>query len=271
MRENRMNCRDFKGLVYALAEPENQTGGTGDPDEFLDDATWQAALTHAESCLSCARLLTDARSLRDGLVALAAAGRDHQAPARVESTLVSEFEQYKDAQVMRSRLRRRPMAVLRTWISSNWALTAAASSVLIVLGLVGRHLLVRTRPSSAPDTVTLAQKSAAAPAQTPSRARLARPSTRKEPSRRQRALARRVPPLTEYTMGFLPLEYDGDPADLSRADLVRVELPRSTLAYFGLGTGGDASGTVTADLLIGQDGTPEAVRFLAWNEGGGGQ
>lgn len=262
-----MDCHDFEGLVYALAEPENQAGGTG--DGFLDDAIWQAAVTHAESCLACARLLTDARSLHASLAALATADQGRQAPALLESLLVSEFEREHGVRAMGPRPSSLPASLtslLWSWIGSNWAMAAIAASALVVFLLVGRRAPsgTQTRPTS-PAAVSQAEKVSEAAARAPSPQRLAGQARRKRPSPRRTAPVRQTPAETEYATGFLPLEYDGDPSDLSRADLVRVELPRSTLVYFGLASGDDASGTVTAELLIGQDGTPEAVRLLARN------
>ena len=42
---------------------------------------------------------------------------------------------------------------------------------------------------------------------------------------------------------------------------VRLELPQAALTSFGL-EADDASGTVLADVLVGQDGLARAVRFV---------
>ena len=57
---------------------------------------------------------------------------------------------------------------------------------------------------------------------------------------------------------------------VSNAQLVRLEVPRAALASFGLtpmdvpdgGSPGTASGTVQADVLVGEDGVARAVRFV---------
>lgn len=64
---------------------------------------------------------------------------------------------------------------------------------------------------------------------------------------------------------FLPLAYSTLPA--SDAQMIRVELPRSALASFGLepidgGQEKDRAGTVLADVLVGEDGLARAVRFV---------
>jgi hypothetical protein len=68
---------------------------------------------------------------------------------------------------------------------------------------------------------------------------------------------------------FFPLTYSSLP--ISNAQLVRVQVPRSALASFGLApidvpasaATGIASATVSADVLVGEDGVARAVRFVS--------
>ena len=67
----------------------------------------------------------------------------------------------------------------------------------------------------------------------------------------------------EVTTDFFPLFYGSVPT--AQAHLVRLELPRDSLARFGLmsADGIDrTSGTVLADVLVGDDGLARAVRFV---------
>jgi len=74
---------------------------------------------------------------------------------------------------------------------------------------------------------------------------------------------------TEVATAFFPLTYSSLP--ISNAQLVRVQVPRSALASFGLApidvpgsaAGGTASATVAADVLVGEDGVARAVRFVS--------
>src|SRR5262249_21695118 len=68
----------------------------------------------------------------------------------------------------------------------------------------------------------------------------------------------------EITTAFLPLAYSAMP--LTDARVVRLEVPRTALAAFGL-TPIDVvdttrTGTVLADVLVGEDGLARAVRFV---------
>jgi len=73
----------------------------------------------------------------------------------------------------------------------------------------------------------------------------------------------------EVATAFFPLAYSSLP--ISNAQLVRVQVPRSALASFGLApidvpaaaAGGTASATVSADVLVGEDGVARAVRFVS--------
>ena len=66
----------------------------------------------------------------------------------------------------------------------------------------------------------------------------------------------------EITTEFLPFPYaDGLSAD-ERVQLIHVRLPGEALTLFGLPPGADPSAAVPADVLLGQDGTARAVRFV---------
>ena len=64
----------------------------------------------------------------------------------------------------------------------------------------------------------------------------------------------------EITTEFIPL---AGFAQSEGAHLVRVELPRSALTSFGIPVNADrAGGRVKADVLLGEDGTARAIRFV---------
>lgn len=67
----------------------------------------------------------------------------------------------------------------------------------------------------------------------------------------------------EITTDFIPLTQGGRFAQGEGGHLVRVELPRSALTSFGLPVNAEASGgRVKADVLLGEDGTARAIRFV---------
>jgi hypothetical protein len=67
----------------------------------------------------------------------------------------------------------------------------------------------------------------------------------------------------EIATEFIPLMQGGQYAQAEEGHLVRVELPRSALASFGLPVNAEAAGgRVKADVLLGEDGTARAIRFV---------
>ena len=67
----------------------------------------------------------------------------------------------------------------------------------------------------------------------------------------------------EVATDFIPLMQGGQYAQAEEGHLVRVELPRSALASFGLPVNAEANGgRVKADVLMGQDGIARAIRFV---------
>jgi hypothetical protein len=67
----------------------------------------------------------------------------------------------------------------------------------------------------------------------------------------------------EVATEFIPLVNAGPYTQAEEGHLVRVELPRSALASFGLSVNAEASGgRVKADVLMGQDGIARAIRFV---------
>ena len=70
--------------------------------------------------------------------------------------------------------------------------------------------------------------------------------------------------MAETATEFFPLLYSEVPA--IEPQIVRLELPRTALALFGLGAVESVTGltaeTVSADVLVGEDGLARAVRFV---------
>jgi hypothetical protein len=66
----------------------------------------------------------------------------------------------------------------------------------------------------------------------------------------------------EVTTEFLPFPYAEGLSAGERVQLIHVRLPGEALTFFGLPPAADPSATVPADVLLGQDGTARAVRFV---------
>jgi hypothetical protein len=81
------------------------------------------------------------------------------------------------------------------------------------------------------------------------------------PSQAPARLAVQPAPAPAFTAEFLPLPYAHVP--VARGNIVRMPVPRAALAAFGLdpGRAGD-TGTVLADVFVGEDGIARSVRFV---------
>jgi hypothetical protein len=73
-----------------------------------------------------------------------------------------------------------------------------------------------------------------------------------------------APTAREITTDFLPLVYGDDLSRYEGAQLVRVRLPSEALAYFGLPAHGLSGERIPADVLLAEDGTARAVRFVRY-------
>jgi hypothetical protein len=67
----------------------------------------------------------------------------------------------------------------------------------------------------------------------------------------------------EIATDFMPVSYGDNLNEIDNGRIVRVEMPRSALAQFGLPVNMDRAGErIKADVLIGDDGMARAIRFV---------
>jgi hypothetical protein len=75
--------------------------------------------------------------------------------------------------------------------------------------------------------------------------------------------SRLTPTSGEIATDFMPVAYGDNLNSIDSGRIVRVEMPRSALAQFGLPVNMErASERIKADVLIGEDGTARAIRFV---------
>ena len=190
----------------------------------------EQALAHAESCACCGMLLTDGEALDFALRHLIQHNAGREAPSRIEAALLREFQV---AKLEGSRRRaRRQLGIL-----------GVAATILLALGLGVQHRIA-LRPS------TPAQQSAKV---------MPDSST----TSNENGTAASEEDEDEYATEFVPVPYADDPAALEGGAIVRVTLPRSALPSFGLPISeSDGSDSVFADLIVSEDGTPQAIRLV---------
>ena len=231
-----MNCSDFEKAVVAIARRD------------LADA---AGTAHAKECTRCARRLAKEKTLSAAMAATAAEDAELTAPAEVEQALIAAFRERQAASPPRR----------RWWIR---VAVAAIAAGLVVAGVVSLYRAPAPHQAQVqaptkfalvpPVSVTTAVASEAQPRHVKT-LRLARPSKAGQP-KDQLVTARR-----ERVTDFIPIIYDPEP--IERGQIVRVRLPRSALAAFGLPLNEEhAEEPIRADVVLGEDGIARAVRFV---------
>jgi hypothetical protein len=284
-----MNCLEFEGHVEILAR-----------GSLADARTRAAAEAHGESCGTCAARLADERALSVGLRALAAGMKSAEAPTRIEAALLAAFRARTAASLANEEsseavaaLKVVPMsghAPARRW---SWAKTIAVASMAAAASLA---LFVLVRPAAPPQHVMINQPPVSTGDAGPTRTathqdssqgveeviksaptseaivKVAAPRTAYTPRTRARNISYSTgnfsrpasgPDAQEVATEFIPLVQAGPYTQAEEGHLVRVELPRSALASFGLPVNAEAAGgRVKADVLMGQDGIARAIRFV---------
>jgi hypothetical protein len=186
----------------------------------------ERALAHAESCGRCAQLLTETESLDQALRAIATTEGEQKAPAWVESALLREFERAK-AGAAKSTLGRHVAAL---GIAAAVLLAAGVSLHRFAPGAKGTGAGQGTRPNVSAAATT--GQSGQSPA--------------------------------ESASDFIALPYADDPDGVEGGTVVRVELSGPALASLGMPVSlAGSSGSISADLLVSDDGTPQAIRLVS--------
>ena len=181
---------------------------------------------HAAGCRNCSAIAGDRRRLAEGFRTLAQDWRRLAAPDRVEARLVAAFRGSGGIPARRS--------------PGGWPEVfawAAAAAVVVALAL----FLVRDRPP-------------------------ARPGQQANPQAVQMAVLQApdwADPETAAADGFIALPNAAQLTADEEVNMVRVELPRSSLIALGYPVSADqASENVEADVVLGADGLARAVRFV---------
>ncbi len=270
-----MNCRDFENTVVDL------TRGL-----LMDAALQKRGLEHAENCARCAARLADERSLTAGLRVLSADNDGKSASPDVETALLAAFRRQPSKTGLLE-----PVRVARRLHHPLWAL-AAAAVVLIALGLIVYRAFQATPAKQ--DLVDGNRQAISSPTPAPeqqkrdlqdNRSALSQDDTVKSKSRltekrprntsRKRGVDSQTTQFlirdgmtlyasdTEVTTDFLPVTYSLNLPPMESGQLIRVQMPRSALLKFGLPMNVDrANVPVKADLLLGEDGLAQAIRFI---------
>lgn len=234
-----MKCEEFEDI-----------GLDTERNASLTEAERTAAQMHAGTCPRCAALQDSWQATGAELRAFAEDTALAQSPARVEMRLRQEF-----------RTRHVTLRFRRTAVVAAWALAAAALLVGAVSWRNWRHAQhgeVANHLNSVPAASKLAESDFAARA------------NRRDPAAvplgtRQPVLAGSGYPETLVAgneingFTFLPGAFAADTDD---AAILRVRMQRGALGALGLPVNEELAGEwIQVDLLVGNDGLPQAVRL----------
>ncbi|HEY8413877.1 MAG TPA: hypothetical protein VIK76_20825 [Pyrinomonadaceae bacterium] len=213
--------------------------------------------------------MNDEEMLTRGLKALAAEMDQLEAPPDVEVKLLDAF---------RARQVVRPFAARRS-TSRYWLAAAVAAMLLIAISVIAyrvnrrmdgeRQFAIHEQPQNTPkvkdepskqeQVVTDVRQQEQDVAPLIQKPRHVRHASVRRPENTQ--LANHVN--TEIATDFIPLSYMTAANLQDGGQIVRVELPRSALAKFGLPVNMDRyNERVKADVLFGIDGLAHAIRFV---------
>jgi hypothetical protein len=239
-----MNCEEFRQLAQAIAR-----------DEALDVATLDSAFSHADGCEFCDSLLEESEALTSELRSLAAYYAAEETPRHVESGLAAVVRQQREPNAGSSHgWRWLPEAALGVAVGSALALRRRSTAVA---GFVAAALLV----------LALSGQPAALwhPTWVASLTRSGSTSITADASPTVLSASQTTAPDTEdNTDSFVPLSGAYDLASLNDDPIVRVVLSDDDLESLGLPVGDSGDEQVVADLIIANDGTPQAIRVVSW-------
>ncbi len=232
-----MNCEEFGAM-----------GLDAERDATLSEAQRAAAREHACRCSRCAALQDSWQAARVELRAFAEDTAMAQAPARVEMRLRQEF-----------RTQHVTLKVRRVAVVAAWALAAAAALVGAAGWRNWRHSQQEeTNLNSLPATNNSPKNSSVAGANHETPAEV--PNGVQQPGSTRPASSETLIADNEFSgFTFLPGAFASDTDD---AAILRVRMQRGALGALGLPVNEErASEWIQVDLLIGDDGLPQAVRL----------
>ena len=248
-----MSCTEFENIVAELAD-----------DRITDALSRRQLQSHAAECPDCFAHLAAQRRLSGELDSLARETDHLAADPALKQELLAAFAELHAPE--------RNFVLHKSQGPRYWLLAAAAA---ILVTVVTAAVLMRPTPEliASVDPAPLATPSpVATPAATPDVSRT--PDAAPGPANRT-TVARRVnqgprktdtaaaSSTTETTTEYLPLTYMNDQTALQTGVVVRVEIPRTTLLSMGLPMNTDRADTlVKADVIVGDDGVPRAIRLV---------
>ena len=239
-----MNCQTFAELASDIARTQ-----------MMDAATRAQALAHVDVCVNCAIRLRAQQHLTSDLRELASATKDETASASVWEGLGAAFDARTIAPIGTNR--RRTIYV------------AGAIAAMLILAFAVIRLDLYRQPATAQLSIAATfttTRLTQAIDESRNKDVIARINRKPQVAAHRHSVTRQLPASQvnqpkEIATDFILLTYDSEVG--SDAQMVRIELPRSAMASFGLPVNIErADQRVKADVLLGADGLARAIRFV---------
>ena len=249
-----MNCQKFESVVSELAR-----------GQMMAAEQRAEALAHGDVCDDCAARLNDEQMLTLGLQSLATELESLEAPREVEAKLLEAF---------RSRPAIEKSVPLR--VNRRYWIAAIAAMLLIAISLAvfswtrrpaTDQRVAGKQEESQPKVTDKPNEQLANDIEEPVSGESSHPIKRKRnrplTSRRADTAAVANHVTKEVATDFIPLSYMSAASLQEGGQIIRVQLPRSALANFGLPVNMDRyNEKVKADVIYGVDGMARAIRFV---------
>jgi hypothetical protein len=217
-----MNCEEFATVGLDF--------GSAKPDGLLQ----KAAIEHLRECPHCAALRENWLALHEDLRALGAETAGFEAPSRVEMRLRQEF-----------RTKHKTMKARRAAVILGWGMAAAAVLFFAVTLANWRLRLGANLAGSIDGSIPLKQDA---------------PSALQGGSLASSEIGDVL--VASNSSGDFTLLPDSMPPAPEDATVVRVQMQRAALGSFGLTVNEEHAGDwIQVDVLVGDDGLPQAVRL----------
>jgi hypothetical protein len=217
----------------------------------------RAVLAHTACCAACSRDLERERAVTAGLRAVALQHAGSTPSPNLEARLLDAFAaQHQEAEAGPAAGEVPAGRSPKAW------LTLAAALALCAGG--SAWWLARTQPvAPAVEIATVQPLPVVLPVQPAEAADLA-PATRvaSVPRHRVRRPAAR-PPI--QAVGFIPIPSAAGLPEFESGQIVRLGIPVTALPNYGLEIPSGVESSIQADLLVGQDGQPRAIRLVNAN------
>ena len=245
-----MNCHSLRDAIVEMARGEHAGPGT-----------LAAIESHLEHCAACASLLKRERRLSQGLRALSAAAPAAPSEA-LRRRLLDVFAERQPAQPDVARGASRIAG--NGWLRAAAAVLVAAGGVLLWSSTGDQPANDKPRGESTSVAEIRTPEAIQPAASVRSAADVRRGSATARATQHPRRSRQRALPAVVRPVGFIALPGAAGLPDFESGEIVRIEIPLTSLPTYGIEILPDAQGSpVEADLLVGQDGQARAIRLVA--------